>query len=183
MLSLGVTLQEHVLAQPRPYYRWDSGAAPDRWLAAVQVWEVKCGDLSISPVYRAAVGLVSGAGGHGGGRRAPCVRPRWHLSPVGCPQGGRGEGHLAALPPVPSREGGQEARGGHQQHPGAGEGMGREPGVSPWCVCVCGRWGGTQESGVSPPPLPVLQVAELYKKQQQIQNQQQAEKGEDEEFY
>lgn len=64
-----------------------------------------------------------------------------------------------------------------------GEGMGREPGVSPWCVCVCGRWGGTQESGVSPPPLPVLQVAELYKKQQQIQNQQQAEKGEDEEFY
>uniref|UniRef100_A0A8B9ZFD6 DNA ligase n=1 Tax=Anas platyrhynchos TaxID=8839 RepID=A0A8B9ZFD6_ANAPL len=56
-------LKEHVLAQPRPYYRWDSGAAPDRWLAAVQVWEVKCGDLSISPVYRAAVGLVSGEKG------------------------------------------------------------------------------------------------------------------------
>lgn len=75
MLSLGVTLQEHVLAQPRPYYRWDSGAAPDRWLAAVQVWEVKCGDLSISPVYRAAVGLVSGAGGHGGGGGGPVFSP------------------------------------------------------------------------------------------------------------
>uniref|UniRef100_A0A8V0XPV3 DNA ligase 1 n=1 Tax=Gallus gallus TaxID=9031 RepID=A0A8V0XPV3_CHICK len=51
-------LKEHVLTQPRPYYRWDNAVAPDRWLAAVQVWEVKCGDLSISPVYRAAVGLV-----------------------------------------------------------------------------------------------------------------------------
>lgn len=61
-----------------------------------------------------------------------------------------------------------------------GRGWGGRLGVP--VVCVCGG-GGTQESGVSPPPLPVLQVAELYKKQQQIQNQQQAEKGEDEEFY
>lgn len=57
------------MTQPRPYYRWDNAVAPDRWLAAVQVWEVKCGDLSISPVYRAAVGLVSVTAGRGEGTR------------------------------------------------------------------------------------------------------------------
>lgn len=56
-----------MLTQPHPYYRWDNAVAPDRWLAAVQVWEVKCGDLSISPVYRAAVGLVSVTAGRGEG--------------------------------------------------------------------------------------------------------------------
>lgn len=48
---------------------------------------------------------------------------------------------------------------------------------------VTGRGQGwdTKEGGISHLLFP-LQVAELYKKQQQIQNQQQAEKG-DEEFY
>lgn len=32
------------------------------WLDAVQVWEVKCADLSLSPIYKAAMGLVSLAG-------------------------------------------------------------------------------------------------------------------------
>uniref|UniRef100_A0A8V0XDH7 DNA ligase 1 n=1 Tax=Gallus gallus TaxID=9031 RepID=A0A8V0XDH7_CHICK len=106
-------LKEHVLTQPRPYYRWDNAVAPDRWLAAVQVWEVKCGDLSISPVYRAAVGLVDEDKGIS--LRFPrFLRVRGDKKP--------------------------------------------------------------EEATSS------TQVAELYMKQQQIQNQQQAEKG-DEEFY
>uniref|UniRef100_A0A673C4C1 DNA ligase n=1 Tax=Sphaeramia orbicularis TaxID=375764 RepID=A0A673C4C1_9TELE len=36
----------------------DQSAEPDVWLDAVQVWEVKCADLSLSPVYKAAMGLV-----------------------------------------------------------------------------------------------------------------------------
>ncbi|KAK3513792.1 hypothetical protein QTP70_028883 [Hemibagrus guttatus] len=51
-------LKEHILPKPRPYYRVDQTAEPDVWLDAVQVWEVKCADLSLSPVYKAAMGLV-----------------------------------------------------------------------------------------------------------------------------
>ncbi|XP_032422255.1 DNA ligase 1 [Xiphophorus hellerii] len=51
-------LKEHTLAKPRPYYRVDQSAEPDVWLDAVQVWEVKCADLSLSPVYKAAMGMV-----------------------------------------------------------------------------------------------------------------------------
>lgn len=51
-------LKEHILPKPRAYYRVDSSAEPDVWLDAVQVWEVKCADLSLSPVYKAAMGLV-----------------------------------------------------------------------------------------------------------------------------
>jgi DNA ligase-1 len=43
---------------PRPYYNCGEGVKPDVWFDAVQVWEVKTADLSISPVYSAAVGLV-----------------------------------------------------------------------------------------------------------------------------
>ncbi|KAM9845384.1 DNA ligase 1 [Aulostomus maculatus] len=51
-------LKEHILPRPRAYYRFDQSAEPDVWLDAVQVWEVKCADLSLSPVYKAAMGLV-----------------------------------------------------------------------------------------------------------------------------
>ncbi|KAL2080903.1 hypothetical protein ACEWY4_022756 [Coilia grayii] len=51
-------LKEHILPKARPYYRVDQSAEPDVWLDAVQVWEVKCADLSLSPVYKAAMGLV-----------------------------------------------------------------------------------------------------------------------------
>uniref|UniRef100_A0A8C4EGX2 DNA ligase n=1 Tax=Dicentrarchus labrax TaxID=13489 RepID=A0A8C4EGX2_DICLA len=51
-------LKEHILQKPRAYYRFDQSAEPDVWLDAVQVWEVKCADLSLSPVYHAAMGMV-----------------------------------------------------------------------------------------------------------------------------
>ncbi|KAK7163555.1 hypothetical protein R3I93_007567 [Phoxinus phoxinus] len=53
-----IFLKEHILPKPRPYYRVDQSAEPDVWLEAVQVWEVKCADLSLSPIYKAAMGLV-----------------------------------------------------------------------------------------------------------------------------
>ncbi|XP_076005458.1 DNA ligase 1 [Genypterus blacodes] len=51
-------LKEHILPKPRVYYRFDPSAEPDVWLDGVQVWEVKCADLSLSPVYKAAMGMV-----------------------------------------------------------------------------------------------------------------------------
>lgn len=38
--------------------RWGETLEPNVWFDAKQVWEVKCADISISPVHRAAVGLV-----------------------------------------------------------------------------------------------------------------------------
>ena len=52
------SLQQHVISNPKPYYNWNETLVPDVWFDAVQVWEVKCADLSISPVHKAAVGLV-----------------------------------------------------------------------------------------------------------------------------
>ncbi|XP_026540023.1 DNA ligase 1 isoform X2 [Notechis scutatus] len=52
------SLKDYVIPQPRPYYRWGGTAEPDHWLEAQHVWEVKCADLSISPIHRAASGLV-----------------------------------------------------------------------------------------------------------------------------
>lgn len=51
-------LTEHIIATPRAYYVWDESVRPDVWFDAVQVWEVKCADLSISPIHRAGLGKV-----------------------------------------------------------------------------------------------------------------------------
>ncbi|XP_062966472.1 DNA ligase 1 isoform X1 [Cynocephalus volans] len=52
------SLQALVLPTPRSYVRADGAVAPDHWLDPSTVWEVKCADLSLSPIYPAARGLV-----------------------------------------------------------------------------------------------------------------------------
>uniref|UniRef100_G1NU49 DNA ligase n=2 Tax=Myotis lucifugus TaxID=59463 RepID=G1NU49_MYOLU len=52
------TLQARVLPTPRSYVRADGAVAPDHWLEPSAVWEVRCADLSLSPIYPAARGLV-----------------------------------------------------------------------------------------------------------------------------
>ncbi|XP_077603390.1 DNA ligase 1 isoform X3 [Crocuta crocuta] len=57
------SLQALVLPSPRSYVRADGAVAPDHWLDPSAVWEVKCADLSLSPIYPAARGLVDGEKG------------------------------------------------------------------------------------------------------------------------
>ncbi|TKY67157.1 DNA ligase 1 [Spatholobus suberectus] len=52
------SLRSKVIPKPKAYYRYAETINPDVWLEASEVWEVKAADLTISPVYRAAVGIV-----------------------------------------------------------------------------------------------------------------------------
>ena len=56
--NLSNSLNKHIIDKPKSYYQFDESHTPDVWFDAVQVWEVKCADLSISPVHRAAIGFV-----------------------------------------------------------------------------------------------------------------------------
>ncbi|KAI2799067.1 tRNA ligase [Blomia tropicalis] len=58
--QLSTTLNESKIAKPKSYYILDESFKPDVWFEPDQVWEVKCADLSISPVHRAGVRLVEG---------------------------------------------------------------------------------------------------------------------------
>ena len=55
--------KDNLTEKAKAYYNHDPGLAPDHWFEAVQVWEVKCADLSISPVHRAALGHVDSGKG------------------------------------------------------------------------------------------------------------------------
>ncbi|XP_017494953.1 PREDICTED: DNA ligase 1-like [Rhagoletis zephyria] len=56
--SLSASLKESLVAKPKSYFLFDDSLNPDVWFEPSQVWEVKCADLSISPVHRAGVGLL-----------------------------------------------------------------------------------------------------------------------------
>ena len=51
-------LKDHVIQGPKPYYSLGTCPAPDVWFDSNYVWEVKAADLSLSPIYPAAAGLV-----------------------------------------------------------------------------------------------------------------------------
>ena len=59
MESHTVFFKQHVAdGGKKTYYRHGDGEQPNQWFEPVQVWEVKAADLSISPVYTAAIGEV-----------------------------------------------------------------------------------------------------------------------------
>ncbi|XP_008797049.2 DNA ligase 1 [Phoenix dactylifera] len=52
------SLRNKAIPTPKPYYRYADTVNPDVWFEPAEVWEVKAADLSISPVHRAASGIV-----------------------------------------------------------------------------------------------------------------------------
>ncbi|XP_055617242.1 DNA ligase 1 [Toxorhynchites rutilus septentrionalis] len=56
-------LKEQIIPRAKSYYRYDTSHEPDDWFSPAQVWEVLCADLSLSPVHRAAQGIIDGEKG------------------------------------------------------------------------------------------------------------------------
>lgn len=47
---------KHLLPGPKPYY--NTGESPNVWFDAVEVWEIRGADITLSPVHKAAVGKL-----------------------------------------------------------------------------------------------------------------------------
>ncbi|XP_058444785.1 DNA ligase 1 isoform X2 [Malaya genurostris] len=56
-------LKGQIIPRAKSYYRYDASHEPDDWFEPAQVWEVLCADLSLSPVHRAAAGIIDGEKG------------------------------------------------------------------------------------------------------------------------
>lgn len=56
--DLSQTMGSHVIPSAKGYFNCPDSLTPDVWFEPKTVWEVKAADLSISPVYRAGIGLV-----------------------------------------------------------------------------------------------------------------------------
>ncbi|KAG9288263.1 hypothetical protein G9A89_021294 [Geosiphon pyriformis] len=56
-------LKEHEINDPKKYYNYDKATKPDVWFEPCQVWEIRSADLSISPIYKAAVGVCDSSKG------------------------------------------------------------------------------------------------------------------------
>lgn len=56
---------EHVITNPHKFGYQFAGEsnAPDVWFEPLKVWEVRCADFSISPIYKAAVGVLDATKG------------------------------------------------------------------------------------------------------------------------
>uniref|UniRef100_A0A1A9VZR1 DNA ligase 1 n=1 Tax=Glossina brevipalpis TaxID=37001 RepID=A0A1A9VZR1_9MUSC len=50
--------KNYILPAKKSYVCCDSTLEPDDWFEPVQVWEIKCADLSLSPIHKAAAGIV-----------------------------------------------------------------------------------------------------------------------------
>ncbi|KAH9515874.1 tRNA ligase [Dermatophagoides farinae] len=58
LATLSTSLKDLSISKPKSYYNVDETLKADVWFEANQVWEIKCADLSISPVYKAAIGII-----------------------------------------------------------------------------------------------------------------------------
>ncbi|KAK9447071.1 ATP-dependent DNA ligase [Limtongia smithiae] len=62
LTTLHATLSTKAIPEPRSYYSYNASAPPsalpDVWFEPVMVWEVLAADLSLSPVYKAAIAEV-----------------------------------------------------------------------------------------------------------------------------